>query len=243
VVTRAATQLQAGFVQLDVPVQSAGGELPAARVDGELAITRDTRAALNEFGRLAAPAQPERLQPQQRQDAPAVIDLGDIDIARGQTRRTGPEHAARGVDAGGGSNRLEKNRWMAGIGRRLAARDDQHHRTVDGRIAVIEAQRLRDHPCPEVVVHRQRLPVDGVRVARGILPGDEGDLCQLLAGRAVLVEIALGQQPTVAGMTDAERHRELAVTLHARRVVVDRCALAHHRRRASHVHLVGRLPH
>jgi hypothetical protein len=54
VLTRSAAKLQAGLVELEAPVQSAGGELPTPRVDGELPVTGDSSAALNELGRLAA---------------------------------------------------------------------------------------------------------------------------------------------------------------------------------------------
>ena len=120
-----------------------------------------------------------------------------------------------------------------------SSRDDHRDGTVDRGVTVIEAQRLRDHPGPEVGVHGQRFPVDGVGVEGGILPRHEGDLGQLLTGGAMLVEVTLGQEPAVAGMADAEWHREFPVTLDARRVVVERRPLPHYRRRPSHLHLVG----
>ena len=60
-------------------------------------------------------------------------------------------------------------------------------------VAVEQAQRRRDHPGVEVVVHRHRVAVDRVRVDARVLAGVERDLRQLLARRAELVEVPLGE--------------------------------------------------
>ena len=82
--TAFASQLHAGFVELQVPVQAAGRELAATGVHGELTVERDAPAALHECSSPAAVTETERLQPEQREDAPPVVHLRDVDVVRGE---------------------------------------------------------------------------------------------------------------------------------------------------------------
>ena len=122
----------------------------------------------------------------------------------------------------------------------LDARDDDRRRPVGRGVAVVEAQRRRDHPHRQVVVHRHRVAVDRLGVQRGVGAGVEGDLCQLLACRAVLVEVALGHHPDPVG---GRRRPEGQRPLHEARRPVRPTAAAHRHRRPTLIPLGRRLPH
>jgi hypothetical protein len=50
------------------------------RVQRHHAVTRDVRATVDERAAVALRAEPERFEPAQRDEAEAVVQLGDIDI-------------------------------------------------------------------------------------------------------------------------------------------------------------------
>ena len=83
--------------------------------------------------------------------------------------------------------------------RGLRARDDYRDATITGYVAVVEAERCRDHARVHVVVHGHRIAVDGVRIACRVLAGVQGDLRQLLARRAVLVKVSLREHRDPVG--------------------------------------------
>ena len=74
----------------------------------------------------------------------------------------------------------------------VAAGHDHGSGAVAGRVAVIQAQRLGDHPRAEVVVHRHRFAVDRVGVESGVGAGIDRDAAEMLTGQAEVVHIALG---------------------------------------------------
>jgi len=90
-----APQLHRGFVQETEAVQTAGGELPAVRIEGEFSLQRDAAAALDERARLALAAEAESLEPTHRDEAEAVVEFGDVDIPRPEI--AAPPHHAGGV--------------------------------------------------------------------------------------------------------------------------------------------------
>src|SRR5215468_9217903 len=86
-----APELHAGFVQEAEAVQAAGGELPAVRVERDLAVERDAPPARDEGAALAATAEAERLEPRHRDEGEAVVELRDVDVARAHVGAL-PEH-------------------------------------------------------------------------------------------------------------------------------------------------------
>src|SRR5690606_22820534 len=72
-----APQLHARLVQEAVAVQPPRRELTAVRVERNLAVERDARAALDERPALPLAAEAERLEPRHREEAEAVVALGD----------------------------------------------------------------------------------------------------------------------------------------------------------------------
>src|SRR5207237_4291537 len=90
------------------------------------------------------------------------------------------------------------------------ARDDEGGAAVRRHVAVVEAERRGDHADAEVVVHRHRVAIDRFGVEGRVLAAVESDLRELLARRAVLVEVALGaHSDPVGGRRGADRRRPL----------------------------------
>src|SRR5471030_1956549 len=77
-VSTSSPQLHAGLVQVAEAVQSSGGKLASIGVDGQFAFQCDALPALDESPGFAATAEAQRLQPQQRNKAEAVIKLGHV---------------------------------------------------------------------------------------------------------------------------------------------------------------------
>ncbi len=80
--------------------------------------------------------------------------------------------------------------------------------------AVELVQRVGDHAGPDDVLDGQVVPVAGQRVELGVLPDADGDLGQLLGGRAELVHVALGDHGVGADQGVAERRLELGRPRH-----------------------------
>src|SRR3990172_9505776 len=89
-----AQELHARLVQEPVAVQTPPGELTALGVEGELAVERDARTTLHEGAALALPAEAERLEPGEREEAEAVVELRHVHV-RGAELRAPPQHAPR----------------------------------------------------------------------------------------------------------------------------------------------------
>ena len=174
-----AAQLHDRFVQEAETVQPAGRELPAVRVERQLAVERDPLAALDERPALAAPAEAERLEPRHREPAEAVVQLGDVDVAGAQIgarphvrggvacrhRRHVVPLVPRRPAPQRGADRFDACDRMVDRGRVLGGRHDHRGRPVDGNVAVEQAERGGDHAGREVVVDRHRVTEDRVRVA------------------------------------------------------------------------------
>ncbi len=192
-------------------------ELAAGGVEGERPVAGDGRPALDERAAVAAAAEPEGLDPDHGEDGEAVVELGHVDVGRrevGPLPQGGPGvpgghrgHVVELVPAGpapqGGAHRVDLAGRVVEGALVLAPGDHDGGRAVAGRVAVVEAQRGRDHAGGEVVVEGERVAVDGPVVQGRVAPAVEGDLGQLLAGEAELVDPALGDQ----GDPVRRRHR------------------------------------
>ena len=77
-----APQLQAGLVEEPVAVEAPGRQLAAVGVERDLAVAGDAAAALEERAALAVLAEAQRLEPAQRDEAEAVVQLGHVDVGR-----------------------------------------------------------------------------------------------------------------------------------------------------------------
>ena len=88
---------------------------------------------------------------------------------------------------------LDAQRRVAQVLGPVAPGHDHRGRAVARDVAVVEAERRRDHARRDVVVHRHRVAVDRVRVQLGVAARVQRDPRELLARRAVLVEVALGE--------------------------------------------------
>ena len=76
----------------------------------------------------------------------------------------------------------------------VGVRQDDRGGTVAVHVAVVQAERVGDHARREVLRQRERVAVDRVGVELRVAAGGERDLGQLLACRAVLVEVAPREQ-------------------------------------------------
>ena len=110
----------------------------------------------------------------------------------------------------GRADGLDVDRGVLEVGGGVGPGDHEGRAAVGRHVAVVETERRGDHAYVEVVVHRHRVAVDRLGVERRVLPAVEGDLGELLAGRAVLVEVALGAHgDPVGGRRGPERQRPL----------------------------------
>ena len=73
-------------------------------------------------------------------------------------------------------------------------RQHQGGRPVTVDVAVVEAQRVGDHPRVEVAGQGQRLAEDGLRIEGGVPAVGQGDLPQLFPGGPVVVKVATGER-------------------------------------------------
>src|SRR6201992_3893598 len=196
-----APQLNACFVQEAHAMQATAGELPTAGVDRQRSVQCDMRTVPEEFADLAAPAEAYRFQPHHRQEGETVVELAHIDVG-GSQRGVLPQCRCRVVgghrgDVGSliprgplehagpdGFHRQWVSRQAVGG---VTAGHDHGGGTVAGHVAVVEAQRLGDHPRAEIVVHRHRFAIDRVRVESGIGARVDRDAAQMLTGQAEVV--------------------------------------------------------
>ncbi len=162
-------------------VQPPARQLAAPGVERQLAAEVDAPAALDEAGRLADPAEAERLQPPHDLDREPVVELGDVDVARAQVGAV-PQGGGGGVADPGhvlpllprrpavdhAGHRLDAHRRPQ-VGRGLGGGHDDGRGPVDRHVAVVQAHRGRDHPCGQVVVDGERVAVHGVGVASGVV--------------------------------------------------------------------------
>ena len=84
-------------MQEAVAVEPAGRELTARGVEREGPVAGDTGTAFDEGPALARPAELQRLEPEHGQVAEPVIDLGDVDVGRGEVGAA--PHLRRGIGA------------------------------------------------------------------------------------------------------------------------------------------------
>ena len=192
-------------MQEPVAVEASGRELAAVGVDRQLAVARDARATVDERAALPHLAEAERLDPRHRDEREPVVGLEQLHVARLQVgagphlrgrvavrhRREVVELVPRRAAVNRRTDRLDPQRRLAQILGAVDARHDDRGAAVAGNVAVVEAERRRDHAGREVVVHRHRRGVDRLRVERRVAARVERDPRQLLARRAVLVEVAL----------------------------------------------------
>src|SRR5439155_19175528 len=75
-------KLKTRFVNVAQTVRTATGELPAARVEGQLAIARDAFSTFDKRTAFAARAQSQCLEPDHGQDGEAVVELRGADVRR-----------------------------------------------------------------------------------------------------------------------------------------------------------------
>ena len=161
-------------------------------------------------------AEAEGLEMHQRQDAETVVEERDVDVVRCEARlrpqlvcgvapgaRRVGELVPRWSVSQRHAHRVEAHRTRPEVAQRLRARDDHCDRHVDRYIAVVEAQRIGDHPCRQVVVHRERIAVDRIGVEAGVAALHDRDPRQLFARDAVLVHVSLRVRRDPVG--DAER--------------------------------------
>ena len=188
-------------------MQPARRQLPAVRVQGELPVASDALPAFDVRPRLAPAAEAHGLEPRHRDEAEPVVHLGQLHVRRldvgtgphlrggvaARHRREVVELVPRRAPVERGPDRLHLDRRLAEVRGGIGAGDDHCRPAVARHVAVEQAQRRRDHPGVEVVVHRHRVAVDRVRVDARVLAGVERDLGQLLARRPELVEMPLGE--------------------------------------------------
>src|SRR5262249_32828233 len=133
-----APELDAGLVQEAEAVEPSARELTPVRVERDLAVERDRRAAFEEAAALALRAEAERLEPRERDEADAVVELRHVDVG-GTQLRTLPQHRGgvaqrhrgqvvelvpRRATAQRGPDRLDPDRRAAEIARGVDVRDD-----------------------------------------------------------------------------------------------------------------------
>ena len=173
-----AAQLEDGLVDEPEAVEPAGRQLAAVGVERQLALAGDAVAALDERAALALAAEAERLEPRHGEEAEAVVELGDVDVAglevgalpevgagvAGGHRRGVVELVPRRPAPERRADRLEASDRVVDVGGVLGGRHDHGGGAVDRRVAVEEAERRGDHARRVVVVERHRVAVHGLRV-------------------------------------------------------------------------------
>ncbi len=211
-VARATAHLEDGFVQEREPVHAPGGELPPVGVEGHRPAGPDARAVVDPVVELPDPAEPERLEPRDRDVGEAVVELGDVDVSGGHrgpppelvgTRDRAAEEEVVGVEPvgpapGAVGQRVHEHRGLAEVGGTFGSGQHRGTRRVHGVVAVEQQQRIGDHPRVEVVVHRDRLTEHRAWIERSPTPGVERDLAVVLDRSAELGDSA----------TLLHRHRE-----------------------------------
>ncbi len=224
-VARLAPHLRGPLVQEAVSVQAPGRQLAAVGVQRQLPVAGDAFAALDERPALADAAQPERLEPRHREPREPVVELGHLHVGRGvlgplpHLFARGPvghrgevvELVPRGPSVDPHADGLDPQGRVSQILGPIAPGHDDRGRAVARNVAVVETKRRRDHARREVVVHRHRVAVDRLRVERGVAARVQGDPRELLSGRAVLVEVALGKH---RNPDRGRRRRERQVPFH-----------------------------
>src|SRR4051794_30288902 len=79
-VARLAPHLRRALVQEAVAMQAPGRQLPPVRVQGQLALTRDVLAAVDERAAAADLAQAQRLEPRHREPGEPVVQLRHLHV-------------------------------------------------------------------------------------------------------------------------------------------------------------------
>ena len=183
-------------------MHAARRQLAAVRVEGELSFQRDPGPALDEGTRLTVATDAEGFEPGQRQEREAVVELGHVDVARceigvtphlrggflrGHLRVIGPLIPA--PIARGPAECLDPDDRAVGVVGEVRGRNDESDGAVDRYVTVEETEWVRDHPCTEVVLERERLAVGRIRVEGGVTPAVDGKPTQLLLRRPVEIHV------------------------------------------------------
>src|SRR5581483_5145852 len=96
----------------------------------------------------------------------------------------------------------------------LGGGDDHRAGPVGDEAAVEQPERVRDQARVEVLLHRQRRALLSAGVARGVLAEADGDVAEVLLGRAVERHVTAGAEGVGGGLAEvAELGPELAVLL------------------------------
>ncbi len=196
-----------------VPVGAPLRELTAVRVHRQLAAEGDRAALVDPVLRLAEPAEPEALEPRDGVEREAVVDEGEVDVVGGE-RRAGPQVLGLAEHLGLvghhvliprepfedlRTHRLDADRLVREITGDVGSRDDHGDGRIAGHVAVVQAERRRDHAGRQVVVHGHRVAVDGVLVASGTHAVVDGDVAEQLPGGAVLLHVLAGVEADPRG--------------------------------------------
>ena len=163
------------------------------------ALARDKIAAFADL------AETQRLQRQQDRDGETVVDLHHVNVGmaytghfhrgfagllrRQQTGKVG--HLCDGPMGVRLAIALDRNGFGPEV---LGAFGGGHHdgaRAVGDKAAVEQVQRFRDHRAGQNVVDGQRIAPCRCRVQLCPFPGGNGNLGQILGGRAVFVHVTL----------------------------------------------------
>ena len=153
-------ELRDGFVEEAHAVRAALRELAAVRVERERAVEGDRAPAVDPVLRLAEAAEAERLDPRDAVEREPVVQQGDVDVVGGQRRarpqmRRRPDHlrlvgdrvlVPRQPFGDLGARRLDADRRMRQVAGDIGGADDDGHRPVARHVAVVQAERRRDHP-------------------------------------------------------------------------------------------------
>ena len=177
---------------------------PPYVLSGRAALQGDASGTLDEGPCLAVTAETQCLQPGDRQEGEAVVELRHIDV-RWFEVGTAP-HFGRGFDrrhlrvvrplvpspqSERSAARLDPDGVVA-IGCGVGRRDDEGDRTVDRDVAIEETEGVRDHPGRQVVVHGERVAERRPGIQRRVPPAVDSQPAELLFCRAVEVHVTAG---------------------------------------------------
>ena len=183
-------------------------ELPTVRVDRELAVEGDAATAVEPVVGLTETAEPEALEPRDGVEGEAVVDERQVHLGR---PHVGPRPEVRGLADDLGlvrqgvlvprhpledlrADRLNAHCGVGEVVRDGRRRDDDGDGPVAGHVAVVQPERRGDGSRREVVVHRHRVPVDGVGVEPGVPPPVDRNHPEHFAGSAVTMHVLRGVQ-------------------------------------------------
>ena len=189
---------------------------PAAiGVERQLADPRDQVAIGNESAALARCAKAQVFQLDQHGNGEAVVDRRVLDVGRGHAG-FGKSLGARPARARGGEVEIAASLMLDGLAGAdqldqwafqracdLRPCHDQGAAAIGDDAAIEPVQGVGDHRRIEHILHRQHLAQQRIRVVLGMVRSRHLDPGELLAGRAVLMHMALGAHRIAIGVGDA----------------------------------------